>query len=539
MRARGLLPALVVAMAIVAAPGVALAEDGTPPVGTLEIEGGVGYTHDRSLVLDVPATDDVGVETVLVGLLGGEMTPFAYQPRIEWSIPDGVGEQQLNIAVWWRDAAGNTSTAAETVLFDGTPPSFSIFKETTSSFGPPGTIALYVGGDDPESGVRAVRFSTDGGAGWGDEIAMTDQIVFWDPRDPEVGGKPNGLGPVTVQAKIRDGAFNWSAVRSTTIEYRATVEIGVSSNPTTGQSITFTPEWSSPVAFPAGTYCSWEFMTGNERALFSGEHDESYSYNQTQGAKSGGWCGPWTFTLPWSPVRQYLVAYRVMLPGGSEVNAELGAPGVRAFTSSVGSTSRAIPSSNLPLFYILPDDEPMTVGVPTTWRGFAVGGASIKSTDRWMVVPSTDFHAGASTFTFTPTKAGHVSVCLARGAGSTPMGQLTACFDPTVGRASGTGATPGLSSAPTGAGPTETAPTGTAAPSGGVSETPSAVAVASAGPGVTNEPPAAPNAGATSSSPSPAVPWALVGLAVVVLGGGATLLLRPGIRATVRSRFRR
>jgi hypothetical protein len=56
---------------------------------------------------------------------------------------------------------------------------------------------------------------------------------------------------------------------------------------------------------------------------------------------------------------------------------------------------------------------------------------------------------------------------------------------------------------------------------------------------VTNEPPAAPNRGAISGSPSPAVPWIVVGLAVAALAGGATLLLRPEIRATVQSRFRR
>ncbi len=70
MRVRGLLPVVIVAMAVLAAPSSARAVDGNPPVGTLEIENGVGYTHDRTLALDVPAEDDVGVVTVLAGLWG-------------------------------------------------------------------------------------------------------------------------------------------------------------------------------------------------------------------------------------------------------------------------------------------------------------------------------------------------------------------------------------------------------------------------------------------------------------------------------------
>jgi hypothetical protein len=151
-----------------------------------------------------------------------------------------------------------------------------------------------------------------------------------------------------------------------------------------------------------------------------------------------------------------------MLPDGSEINAMLGdSPGDNAFTSSVGSTSHAIRTSNLPLFYVLPDEYELTVGVPATYRAFAIGGATIKSTDQWSIqyIDSPEFHAGSQSLTFTPTRSGHITVCLHRRSGNTPMDQLGACFDPPVKRASGSGgSTP--PPAPTSAGsstPTETA----------------------------------------------------------------------------------
>jgi hypothetical protein len=416
-------------------------------------------------------------------------------------------------------------------------------------------VTFYVGAYEEASGVAAVRFSTDGGAHWGAEIPMTDQIVIWDPRDAALGGKPKGLGPVSVKAKVRDGSGQWSNVRSTTVQYTASVHIGVSSNPTTGQPITFTPHWSDPVTFPSGTHCMWEFMTGDDRSLYDGSRDDSFSYNLTQGAAGGGWCGAWTFTLPWSTVRQYLVAFRVMLPDGSEINAELGgSPGDTAFTSTVGSTSHAINSSNLPLFYVLPDDDQLTVGVPTTYRGYAIGGATIKSSDHWSIVEEgLHYYPGASTYTFTPEKAGHITVCLFRGSGTTPMDQLGACFDPSVKRgAGGTVATPGApgapgasSSAPTGAAssvspPGQSAvPTGESPASAGPMTTAGAVAVGAEEPGSSDGPAPAAAQDATSRSAPLDLALAALLLVGVVLAGGAALLLRPSMRATIRSRLGR
>jgi hypothetical protein len=239
-----------------------------------------------------------------------------------------------------------------------------------------------------------------------------------------------------------------------------------------------------------------------------------------------------------------------MLSDGSEINAELGSPDEIAFTSAVGSTSHVIRSSNLPMFYVLPDDFQLTVGVPTTYRGFAIGGAKIGSSDRWNTLQGgalSGFYPGAASFTFTPQKTGHATVCLGRGPGTTPMDQLGACFDPPVRKAVGGGATspptdgtpdsssppdPSVPSVP----PTEAAASGTPASSEGPTTSPSDVAIAAANADATDGSAGSPNQRATSGPSAPGLVWVAVMLAAAVLAGGAAVLLRPDIRARIRSR---
>jgi hypothetical protein len=69
--------------------------------------------------------------------------------------------------------------------------------------------------------------------------------------------------------------------------------------------------------------------------------------------------------------------------------------------------------------------------------------------------------------------------------------------------------------------------------------TPGAVAVATGIPGVTEPPDAAPNEGPISETTSPEVPWSLVIVVLAALVGGAALLVRPDMRARLRSRINR
>src|SRR3990172_10117708 len=103
-------------LAVAAIP--VLAEDPvdvTPPVGTLTINDGSGYTSDPLVTLHVPATDDVGVVSVQVIHNGSYGDPVAYAEAIEFALlPEPFpewGDGEHWISVVWRDAAGNLGVA--------------------------------------------------------------------------------------------------------------------------------------------------------------------------------------------------------------------------------------------------------------------------------------------------------------------------------------------------------------------------------------------------------------------------------------------
>ncbi|MEW5991297.1 MAG: hypothetical protein AB1736_08150 [Chloroflexota bacterium] len=537
--------ALAILVGLLAWPVAAYAvDDTTPPHGTLVINGGAEWTADPTLTLDVPASDDVGVTLIRVHHSStgtwSAWTELPYAPQVTYSLgdPGSLADGPVTVEVDWRDAAFNGFSAMSSIGLDRTPPEFHTFQQWSDT-GPAGTLTFNLGANDPSSGVVAARLSTTNGAPWGAEIPIVDQLAVWDPRDPSTGGSPSGIGDVSVAAQVRDAVGNWSNVRTLTLTLSATVEIAVSAKPTTGNPVTFTPVWSAPVALPSGTRCMWEFMIGDDQSLYHGNRNDTFSYTLTQGPSSGGWCGPWTFTLPWSSVRQYLVAFRAILPDGTVIDDTIGgSPDETAFTAGVGSTSRSIKSSTLPMFYVLPDDYQLILGVPTTYRAFAVGGASIRSSDQWVVeyenVP--EFYAGSAALTFTPKKTGHLTVCLYRRAGpGDPMDQLGACFDPPVKAGSGGGGAGGSATASPAAASAEPGASGPGSspdPSGAETQRPSPPAgeVAAVDPSTTAG--AMPDAATptVSEQPRASLGWLMVA-AILIAAGGSLALLHPALRA--------
>ena len=431
-------PIVAVLLALQAAPALAV-EDTTPPVGTLTIEGGAAYTNDRVVVLDVPASDDVGVTIVRARLSGLAWTDFAYAPQVTFDFTaSGVVEQLLTIQVEWQDAAGNTSSAQGTIWYDKGPPILTAVY--ANSQGAPGHVRVHAAIQETGSGIAAARFSTNAGATWGSEVATDAQgELDWDARDPVIGGKAGWIGPLTIHVKFRDKLGQWSAVKSTTVDVQSVLSIDISPNATTGQPVTFTARWDAPINLPANSICMWEFMWGDDQSINFGNRDDTFGYLMTQGPINQGFCTAWTFTLPWTPVRRYLVALSVRGANGVTLGDSMlgGDVGQTAFTSSVGSTSKSITSSSLPMFYVLPDQYSLTVGVPASYHAYALGGAKIKSTDYWSVeyenVPERSH--GSANLTFTPKHSGYLTVCLYREGAY----QIGACYDPPVKRSSGSG----------------------------------------------------------------------------------------------------
>ncbi|OGO54434.1 MAG: hypothetical protein A2V85_05015 [Chloroflexi bacterium RBG_16_72_14] len=429
----------IVALLAVAAIPV-LAEDPvdvTPPVGTLTINDGSGYTSDPLVTLHVPATDDVGVVSVQVIHNGSYGDPVAYAEAIEFALlPEPFpewGDGEHWISVVWRDAAGNLGVAdAVGVVLDRQIPVIGQigWPEDLDPFDAVRPVSVPSADGWPMSHVRL----SSNGTTWSPPIAWSDAID-WRFLDPAQGGSSR-LGPRTLYVQARDGAGNWSAVKSvaTSITVRAPIRVSPDV-PVTGQTITLTPQFPAPVSFPSGTSCYWEVMWGNDRSLYWGDRDETFGFFNTYGPASAGFCSPRSFTLPWMPYRQVMVSYRVELPGEDFIDESIGAsPEEPAIEPVVGSTSRHITSSNLPMVYVLPEDYVLVLGEPTTYRAYAVAGAPL-SGGTWLADYPGDAvkqQQGGSSFTFTPSVTGNVTVCW--NSDTTKSRVWSACYDPPVRR---------------------------------------------------------------------------------------------------------
>jgi hypothetical protein len=270
---------------------------------------------------------------------------------------------------------------------------------------------------DPESGLDHIEFMCDGGP---DYIVPYATTVFL-PMHDGTAGCSTTYGIHEVLAWVVNGDGLKSAQQYAPVENGPTVHLTVSASPTTGHLVTVTPVWSSDYTVPAGTVCRWEFRWGTTTALdqtYSGETFGGMTFDVP--VESGG-CGPWTFTLPWVPYRQYDVRM-------NSVSAR--------FIAAVDSTDRRILSSNLPIAQVLPSTYTPIVGEPITYTRYLIGGASGCCNPQWSARlgdgenPKVWSQSGGSTFTFTPTTTGDVFVEWNRVAAGDLL--LDAYYDPPV-----------------------------------------------------------------------------------------------------------
>jgi hypothetical protein len=411
---------------------IAMAADVTPPTGTLTIGTGSGYASSLTLTLHVPATDDVGVTTLMIFLNGELVSTRPYAPTVTLAVPQ---PSEWHVGVHWRDAAGNGFSADAYVQVDPTPPNVGELY----FFEDPDPTDLLIPASiqntrEDGSPISAVRFRTGAGA-WGAAYpapAGNPMVIDWAAFDPAFGGSPL-IGSRTVSAQVQNAAGLWSASTSRTMDASpGALTIAVSGDVRTGHPITLTPTVPAGLVYPAGTVCWWELYWGDDASLYYGNRNETFGGITISGPVSGGYCNPWTVTIPWVPQRQFLVSFRADTGAQAGLGAMIGGfPGdPTTLRPGVDSTSRSITYSSLPMVYVLPDVYQLVVGVPATYRAFALAGAKILSTDQWSVeyIDHPEFKLGGSVFTFTPKIPGHITVCWN---GRPPrLHTIAACYDP-------------------------------------------------------------------------------------------------------------
>ena len=115
-------------------------------------------------------------------------------------------------------------------------------------------------------------------------------------------------------------------------------------------------------------------------------YDETYGEVMFSVSPSGGVCAPWTFTLPYTPPLEYTWSLSINTEATTVVYITT-SPLAGSFRAAPGTTtSRAITSSSLPLFYVMPDSDDVGLDGKVIYRLHTAGGATLPTTGRHVVV---------------------------------------------------------------------------------------------------------------------------------------------------------
>lgn len=408
--------------------------DDTPPSGTLTINDGSGVTNDPHLTLHVPATDDVGVVSIQVKEGATFHDPVPYADTIAYTLDDATPGVEHWLQVQWFDAAGNGMWSdGVSMTIDLTPPSIGTISFLDESPETDAVRSVSIASADVWDPLAEVRLSSDGTT-WTPAMPWADSMP-WHYLDPNRGGSPV-LGPRTLYVQASDKAGNWSTTATTTLLAAPGAPLGYSASPKTGHAITITPHFPAPVIIPAASQCMWEIEWGDNASIYDANHDDTFGFFNLSGLASDGFCNPFTFTVPWMPYPQIVVHYDLRFPDSEDgIDEWIGSsPTDPAIKPAIDSTDRHITSSSLPLIYVLPDSYNLALGQPTTYRAYAVHGATFSDQDTWLADLPSDtgdlFQQGGTAFTFTPEELGFVTVCL--NSDTSVVKRWSACYDPPV-----------------------------------------------------------------------------------------------------------
>ncbi len=287
---------------------------------------------------------------------------------------------------------------------------------------------------DPESGIDHVDVHCDSLPDVSYPFASVLHIPYF---DPSMGGC-EGEGWHWITATAYNGV-GMSTTASVEKYLGYAVDLVVSGDPTTGAPITFTPVFTGPSEILSTASCEWEVRWGNNAAILENDFNATFGSIYVAGKGSKGFCGPWTFTLPYAPVPHFQVSLKAETPEENIYGDKIGfkKDGSDIIRAAVGTTERRITSSNLPVMMVLPDAYTATVGEPITYRLYPAGGAAYDNNDGWIAAYESGEHLflkeGGRSFTFTPDRVGNWSVWW-NAQGNEPY-QLGAGYDPPARRA--------------------------------------------------------------------------------------------------------
>jgi len=293
------------------------------------------------------------------------------------------------------------------------------------------TIEFKFSFSDPESGLVSIIISCDGGP---EATYPYAKRLFVQRMVPSAGGCTT-FGEHTFHARVVNGAGLETGI-DITAWTEAVFRFEYPRPARTGELFTVRPVYSDGYTVPAGAVCRWEVRWGNTSSLRDNDFDETFGGMLFEGRADDGFCGEWTFTLPWVPVPQFEINLDVP-DVGSVRSGEW--PDRELVHATVAGTDRRIYQSTLPIAQVLPSTYTPVVGQPVTYTRYLVGGASGCCNPVWTARLGSgetpiiwEKWTKSSTFTITPPKPGDLFVGWHR---ENAKGLLGAYYDPPVRRA--------------------------------------------------------------------------------------------------------
>lgn len=283
---------------------------------------------------------------------------------------------------------------------------------------------------DPESAVVSLTTSCDGAP----EVVLSYAATVRIPAlDPTAGGCAEyGVNDLT--AYVTNAAGQSTAPRRLVVEMTAEVSFEYPLPARTGEPFTIRPVYSPGYTPPPNAMCRWEFRWGDTASLRDNEFNETFGFLLFEGTAAEGFCGEWTFTLPWVPVPQFELDFR----GPAQMARSGSWPDREIFKAQVSGTDRRIRESSLPIAQVLPSTYTPIAGRSITYTRYLIGGAS-SGMATWTATLGTgddpivwERHTTSSTFTITPPTTGRLLVQWYK---ETDGRLLSAGYDPPVRRA--------------------------------------------------------------------------------------------------------
>ncbi len=329
-------------------------------------------------------------------------------------------------------AIAMTAPAAATAVDDPTPPvptsakpvEFQDFHRAT------GSVELKLSFADPESGLASALVSCDGGP----EASYPYSTRLLVPGlDPSAGGCA-GYGQRWMQVRVVNGAGGIAGPYGLEVGVYPTFTLQYPSEARTGHPFTVHPQYSPGFVQEPTDICRWEVRWGSIRSLRDNDFDETFGGMMFEGPASEGYCGDWTFTLPWVPEPRF--EFNFDNPGAGDVRSSQW-PDRNLVLATVDGTDRRIRSSTLPIVQVLPNTYTPIAGLPITYTRYLIGGATVTAADRpvWTARLGSgetpivwEKWTTASTFTITPPTTGDMFV----GWNTSSGFLLGAYYDPPV-----------------------------------------------------------------------------------------------------------